>query len=89
MNDLPKGLNANVKLIADNTSIFSVVHDPRVTTETLNEDLSKVFQWVHQWKMLFNPDSLKQAQEILFSRNNRATNHRSIPQYDDKQGRSS
>ena len=75
---MPKGLHSKVKLFADDTSLFSVVRDPRVTAETLNEDLSKVSLWAHQWKMLFNPDSSKQAQEIVFSRKNKASNHGSI-----------
>ena len=51
--DLPKSLHSNVKLF-----------DPEVTTEMLNEDLTKIFQWTHYWKMLLNPDSSKQAQEL-------------------------
>ena len=78
INDLPKGLNSNVKLFANDTSLFSVVRDPRVTAETLNEDLSKMSQCAHQWKILFNSDSSKQAQKIVFSRNKRATNHGNI-----------
>ena len=62
----------------DDASIFSVVRDPRVTAETLNEDLSKVSQWTHQWKRLFNAYYSKQDQEIVDSRKNRVTNHGSI-----------
>ena len=40
INDLPQGLNSSVKLFVDDTSIFSVVRDPSVKTETHNEDLS-------------------------------------------------
>ena len=78
INDLPKGLNSSVKQFVDDTSLFSVVHDPRVTIETLNEVLSKVSQWAHQWEMLFNPNSSKQAKEIVFSRKNRATNYGNV-----------
>ena len=35
-------------------------------------------KWTNQWKMLFNSGSSKQAQEIIISRKNRATNHGSI-----------
>ena len=42
ISDLPKGLNSNVKPFADDTSFFSVVCDPGVTAETLNEDLIKI-----------------------------------------------
>ena len=75
---MPKGLNSNVKHFVDDTSLFSVVYDPRVTIETLNEVLSKVSQWAHQWKMLFNRNSSKQAKEIVFSRKNRATNYGNV-----------
>ena len=67
LNDLPKDLNSNVKLFADLTSLFTLVRDPTLTTETLNKNLTKIFQLIQQSKMLFNPDSLKQAKEIVFS----------------------
>ena len=67
LNDLPKDLNSNVKLFADETSLFTLVRDPTITTETLNKNLTKIFQLIQQSKMLFNPDSLKQAKEIVFS----------------------
>ena len=37
-------LKTYVKLFADDTSLFSVIHYPRVKTETFNEDLNKVSQ---------------------------------------------
>ena len=61
INDLLNGLNSKGKLLADDTLLFSVVRYPRVTIETLSEDLSKVPQWAYQWKMLPNRDSSKQA----------------------------
>ena len=30
--------------------------------------LDKVNNWAYQWKMSFNPDSSKKAQEVIFSR---------------------
>ena len=38
------------------------------STIELNSDLKKINDWAFQWKMTFNPDSSKQAQEIIFSR---------------------
>ena len=70
INNFPKSWNSNVKLFADDTSIFSVVRDRRVTRETLNEGLSKVSQWAHQWKRLINTNSSKQAQKVVLSRKN-------------------
>ena len=68
INDLPEGQTSNVKLFAEDTSIFLVVRDLSSSLLSLNEDLSKISQWGYKWKMLFNPDTSKQAQEVVFSR---------------------
>ena len=62
-----KILSSNPKLFADNMSLFSVVHDLNTSTNNLNEDLKKINDWATQWKVSFNPDPTKQAQEIIFS----------------------
>ena len=67
MNDLPNGLQSNRKLFADDTSLFSTVQDITTSTVSLNNDLTKISEWAVQWKMNFNPDPSKQAQELLFS----------------------
>ena len=43
--------------------MFSVVSGPINTSQKLNKDLDKVGLWVNKWKMSFNPDPSKQAQE--------------------------
>ena len=68
INDLDDGLSSNAKLFADDTSLFSVIHDSVITTSELNSDLTRIKQWAFQWKMSFNPDLNKQAQEVIFSR---------------------
>ena len=67
MNYLLNGLNSNVKLFADDTSLFPVVHNITDSANLLNSDLSKINEWALQWKMNFNPDPTKQAQQIIFS----------------------
>ena len=42
INDLPDGLSSNAKLFADDTSLFSVVHDINTSTIELNSDLKKI-----------------------------------------------
>ena len=64
-----------MKLFADDTSLFSVVFDPNILARTLNNDLSKIEQWAFQWKMSFNPDLSKQAQEVLFSKKKNISYH--------------
>ena len=56
----------------DDTSLFSVTHD--ISTE-LNNDLAKINNWDFQWKTDFNPDSSKQAQQVIFSRKLKKISH--------------
>ena len=68
INDIPANLECNVKIFADDTSLFSLVRDPNESSAKLGRDLGRVARWVHQWKMSFNPDPSKQAVEVHFSR---------------------
>ena len=75
INDLSNGLNSNVKLFADDASLFSLVHNITNSANLLNSDLSKISAWALQWKMSFNPDPTKQAQEIIFIRKTSKRNY--------------
>ena len=55
INDLSDDLTS-VKLFADDTSLFSIVHNMNTSTTNLNNDLNKIKSWAIQWKMNFNPD---------------------------------
>ena len=68
INDLPLGLKSNVRMFADDTSLFSIVNNPVESSQDLNHDLKLINSWAHQWKMSFNPDPSKQAVEVIFSR---------------------
>ena len=57
---------------------FSVVPGSVASTAFLNDDLLKISRWVYQWKMIFNPDASKQAQEIVLSRKANASNHATV-----------
>ena len=64
INDLSVGLESECKLFAEDTCLFSVVHDVVIS----KNDQTVIYDWVYQWKIKFNPDLSKQAQEIIFSR---------------------
>ena len=68
INDLSDGIISDVKLFADDTSIFSTVFATNISADNLNNDLKKISEWAYKWKMSFNPDPAKQAQEVIFSR---------------------
>ena len=62
------------KIFADDTSLFSKIIDTRNSQNTLNSDFEIIKNWAYQWKMQFNPDPKKQANEVIFSRkSNRCT----------------
>ena len=64
---MPENSVSNPKLFADDTLLFSVIRNKHLSAQTLNENLNKINHWAFQWKMNFNPDPSKQAQEVIFS----------------------
>ena len=67
VNNLLEGLNSEVKLFADDTSLSSIVNCINTSASTLNSDLLKKQSRACQWKMSFNPYRTKQTEEIIFS----------------------
>ena len=75
INDLTKNLRCNVKLFADDTSLFTVVKDPDAAALDMNHDLNLIRLWAHNWRMSFNPDPAKQAVEVTFLRKRITVDH--------------
>ena len=48
--------------------MFSVASEPDTTSVDQNKDLETVSLQINQWKMSFNPNLPKQAQNLIFSR---------------------
>ena len=66
--DLPNGLKSECKLFDCNISLFSVAHGVKTSASNINKDLNLISGSAFQWKMSFNPDLSKQAQEIICSK---------------------
>ena len=66
INDIPDGLKNDVKLFADDTSIFGIVKNKNDSTKDFTHDLSLISKSAFKWKKLSNPT--KHAQEANFSR---------------------
>ena len=73
INDLLIGIESNARIFADDTSLFKISVNNHSSTKVLNEDLTRITHWSHQWKMIFNPDESKQAVEVVFSSKNLPT----------------
>ena len=54
INNIPANLECNMKIFANETSLFSLVCDPNESSAKLGRDLRRVPGWVYQWKMSFN-----------------------------------
>ena len=78
INDLTADLKCNVKLFADDTSLFTFVQQPYTAAEDLNHDLELISKWAHDWRMSFNPDPQKQAVELLLSKERHEIDHPDI-----------
>ena len=68
IHDLPDRINWLCKIFPDDTYLFSKVYDIHKSASKLNNGLEKLSYWDYQWKMQFNPDPNKQANEVIFSR---------------------
>ena len=66
INDLPDEITSSCKIFADATSLFSKIENKSYSNSQLNKDLETIIKWAFQWKMLFNPDPIKQAIEVCF-----------------------
>ena len=58
--------------------LFTVVTNKFESANTLNNDLFLILRWAYNWKMLFNPDPSKPAQEVLYSRKKKNKIHPTI-----------
>ena len=67
INNLCDDLSCDVKLFANDTSLFTMVFNENISAQNLNSNLRKIQEWAFQWKMEFNSDPLKQAVQIIFS----------------------
>ena len=52
VNDVDVGLKCNVKLFADDASLFTVVEDSNAAANDMNHDLDLTGQWAHAWRCL-------------------------------------
>ena len=64
INDIVKNVKCDIRLFADDTSLFSRVNDATQTAFKICEDLDKIEKWAWQWKMELNAGK---SEEIIFS----------------------
>jgi hypothetical protein len=65
INDIKNEVLNNIKMFADDTSLYCVVEDQTSAAESLNEDLAFIHRWSSDWEIMFNATKTK---SMLFSR---------------------
>ena len=72
-----RDIKSNIQFFADDTMVFSIIKDPKISAIELNHDL-EVSGHI-KWKFEFNPDPTKQTVELLISWKTSHTDHPSLP----------
>ena len=65
INDLADNIDTNIRLYADDASLYITYENANDAATILNEDLSKVQTWANRWLMTFNPSK---TESLTFSR---------------------
>ena len=59
INDITEGIESNVRLFADDTSLFIDVDDPIRAANVLNRDLKRIEDWALKWLVNFSAEKTK------------------------------
>lgn len=54
INDLLNSLESIAKLFADDSSLFSTIHEQMLAASQFDDNFKKISNWAQKWKMIFN-----------------------------------
>ena len=72
MNDIVTDIRSNIRLFADDTSLYIIVEHADTAALTLNEDITRLTNWANRWLVTFNPSK---TESLLISRKRLKPNH--------------
>ena len=72
INDIVNDIGSNIKLFADDTSLYIIVEDPATAANLMDSDLDKMHNWANAWLVKFNPHK---TEEMVISRKIHPTDH--------------
>ena len=75
INDIVSDIQSNIRLFADDTSLYLIVEHANVSADILNTDISKITEWAKSWIVSFNPTK---TESLLISRKVNKTRHPSL-----------
>ena len=72
INNFPNELKSNVKLFANDTSLFTIVKDKNESANTLSNDLMLISKWAYNWKMILTQIPVNLPRSIIFKEKNKS-----------------
>ena len=72
INDIVLDIKSNIRLFADDTSLFIIVENPFEAANIINNDLAKITRWAGMWLVSFNAEK---TYSVLISRKINKPNH--------------
>ena len=55
INDIVTDIGSNIRLFADDTSLYIIVEHPDLAARCINFDLHTISDWAGKWLVKFNP----------------------------------
>ena len=49
INDITVDIKSDIRILADNVSLFHIVDDPSTSFDDIQHDLKKISIWANQW----------------------------------------
>ena len=75
INDIVSDIQSNIRLFADDTSLYLIVEHANVSAATLNSDIKTITEWAKTWLVSFNPTK---TESLLISRKMNRDHHPSL-----------
>ena len=72
INDIVDEIQCNIRLFADDTSLYIVVKDAYEAAIKLNTDTEKIYEWSTRWQVNFNP---KKSKAMTISKKSNKPHH--------------
>jgi hypothetical protein len=72
INDIIDDINSEIRLFADDTSLYIIVETLTVAAQNLNNDLESIHAWSMSWLVSFNP---AKTESMIFSRKRTKPTH--------------
>ena len=65
INHIVNDLGCNIRLFADDTSLYVIVNDQASASDLVDSDLQTINNWAQNWLVTFNP---QKSEELIISR---------------------